>query len=214
MKALPPIPFRRYGLILADPPWHFETFSDAVSAKSPDAHYPCMSLDDIAALWWRLGLDRMAARDCVLALWITWPVLERALWLLRSWGFAYKTGGSWGKVTASGKPALGTGYIYRGAGEAWLIGTRGAPKVRSHGERNFILGDGGRPDVDLAAPVEWDALPDLIVAARREHSRKPPVMQDSLERLFDGPYLELFARSRRPGWEAWGNDIDKFAGAA
>jgi N6-adenosine-specific RNA methylase IME4 len=196
MSAPSHIPRLGYGVVLADPPWKFVTFTDAVSPKSPDAQYRCLSLDDIAAKWQLLDLDRAVGRDCVLALWFTWPVLDQARWLLSAWGFRYKTGGCWAKVTAEGKPALGTGYIYRGASEAWMIGTRGAPRVRSRSERNLIMEE------------------DLIVAARREHSRKPPVMQDSLERLFAGPYLELFARTKRPGWEAWGNQIEKFAGAA
>ena len=51
---------------------------------------------------------------------------------------------------------------------------------------------------------------ELIVSPRRKHSQKPDEQYERIERLVDGPYLELFARQRRPGWTAWGNEIDKF----
>lgn len=89
-------------------------------------------------------------------------------------------------MTSKGNPAFGTGYIYRSAAELWLLGVRGQPQERTRRTRN------------------------LIIAERREHSRKPDEMTAMLERQFVGPYLELFARERRAGWDAWGNQIDKF----
>ena len=47
-----------------------------------------------------------------------------------------------------------------------------------------------------------------MVSPRREHSRKPDEVRSGIERMLDGPYLELFARHRAPGWAAWGNEVD------
>ena len=113
-------------------------------------------------------------------------MLPDALALIAGWGFTYKTGGSWSKMTASGKMAFGTGYIFRSASEPLLIASRGSPKWLSKRERNA-----------------WH-LPI------REHSRKPDEVRDMLERCIPAPRLEMFARQECPGWTAWGNEVGKF----
>lgn len=176
---------RAYGVILADPPWRFENFSEAGEEKAPQAHYACMDADDIAAL----PVDRLAAVDCVLVMWATAPMLDVAFNVMAAWGFTFKTAGAWHKRTATGRhDAFGTGYIYRSAMEPWLVGTKGAPDIRVRDVRN------------------------LIVAPIREHSRKPDQMRHNIARQFHGPYAELFARERAPGWDAWGNQVGRFGG--
>ena len=178
----------RYGLILADPAWEFLTYSEKGLEKSAQAHYECHNVHDMARL---LPVHQLAADDCVLVMWATAPMINEALWLMRAWGFTYKTMGAWGKQSSTGrKIAFGPGYILRSAAEFYLIGTYGKPKVRSRSIRNLIL-----------APV-------------RGHSRKPDQLHQDLERLYDGPYVELFARQRRPGWDSWGNQVDKFGESA
>lgn len=179
-----------YGLILADPPWRFENWSAAGEAKNPVAHYDCMRVADMASL---LPVGALAAPDAVLAMWGIWSMLPEALALLRGWGFTYKTGGHWHKLSSKSdaddeqaKQAFGPGYHYRGASEFWLIGTIGSPAILNHSTRNAI-----------AAPV-------------REHSRKPDQMHRDLEQLYPGPRCELFAREPRPGWDVWGNEVGKF----
>ena len=159
-------------------------------AKNPVAHYRCETTDDIIGLAKEIGLDFLCAPDCALAMWATFPMLPDALRVMAAWGFAYKSGGAWGKTTKAGGPAFGTGYIYRSVAELWLLGTRGSPKVLSHSVRNLIL------------------------AERQEHSRKPGQMQDDLEKLYAGPYLELFARRPRVGWTTWGLEADAGASTA
>ncbi len=178
---------RAYGVILADPPWHFENFSAAGEEKNPVAHYACMDVDDIAAL----PVDKLAAPDSVLVMWATAPMLDVAFNVMAAWGFAFKTAGAWHKRTVTGNhDAFGTGYIYRSAFEPWLVGTKGSPEIRVRDVRN------------------------LLVEPVREHSRKPDRMRINIERQFHGPYAELFARERAPGWDAWGNQVGKFEGAA
>jgi N6-adenosine-specific RNA methylase IME4 len=175
-----------YGCIIADPPWHFALHSAKGEGKSPQAHYACMSLAEIAAL----PVGRLAAPDCALFLWATAPMILDALAVMAAWGFTYKTMAPWAKQSKGGTGwAFGTGFILRSAAEYYLVGTIGQPKVRSHSVRG------------------------LIVAPVREHSRKPEQLHADAEALYAGPYIELFARQRRPGWHAWGNQVERFSPA-
>ena len=175
-------PFR-YGAILADPPWYFRNYSAKGEGRNPVAHYPCMTLEAIQAL----PVAHLAAPDCALVMWATAPMLPQALETMAAWGFTFKSAGAWAKQSSTGAAwAFGTGYCYRSAAEFWLLGTMGRPSVQARNIRN------------------------LIVAPVREHSRKPDQMAHDIEKLFRGPYLELFARQRRPGWDCWGNDVEAF----
>src|ERR1039458_4371236 len=96
-----------YDLIMADPPWQYENWSAAGEHKNASAKYSCMSLDEIK----RLPVGDLAAPDCILMLWATNPLLDKAFDVMTAWGFAFKTAGHWVKKTASGKLAFGTGYV-------------------------------------------------------------------------------------------------------
>jgi N6-adenosine-specific RNA methylase IME4 len=176
-----PAPFIRLpagdaGVILADPPWSFATYSPKGWRKSAHAHYPCMDLADIQAL----PVAELAAPDCVLVLWTTQVHLLHALAVLEGCGFAFKTMGAWAKQSSTGRCwHFGTGYLLRSAAEFFLIGTRGSPQQLSRSSRNLLI-----------APV-------------RQHSRKPDAMYDLIEATWPGPYLELFARYPRAGWHQW-----------
>lgn len=188
MVRLPP---GQFGVILADPPWAYEMYSDKGYGKSPDVHYNCMPFAELVAL--RDQLLFVTAPNSVCFMWAVWPKLDEALELMKAWGFQYKTGGAWHKRSASWTPgtpdpksAFGTGYLFRSASEPFLVGTIGNPDILNRSTRN------------------------IIEAAVREHSRKPEEQYTMIERLFRGPYLELFARSGRPGWTSWGNETEKF----
>lgn len=186
----------KYGVILADPPWTFKTYSAAGTGRSAISHYDVMSIDDIKSM----NVESSAAADCVLFLWTTDPMLPIALEVIDSWGFIYKTVGFyWAKTLYSctddepllpGHFPIGTGYWTRANPEQCLLATRGHPK---------------RQNADVRK---------LIVSPRREHSRKPDEIYDRIERLCAGPYLEMFARSTRPGWDSLGNQTMLFDGAA
>lgn len=185
-----------YGVILADPPWTFETYSAKGKGRSAERHYACMTDLEIAAL----PIKELAADDCVLFLWTTAPKLEDALWVIQQWGFDFKTMGfTWIKRNRAGKDTHEDGTFWSGMGfwtrsnaEFCLLATRGAPKRRP-----------GATDVH-----------ELIVAPVREHSRKPDEARKRIGRLVAGPYLELFARSRAEEWDAWGAEVGKFDDAA
>ena len=171
-----------FSLIMADPPWSYDMYSGRGYAKSPEAHYATMGLNDIKAL----PVEILAAPDCLLWLWALGPQLPQALAVVEAWGFTFKTSGHWAKVGTTGKQHFGTGYILRNAGEPFIIATRGAPKTTK-------------------------AVRSVIMAPVREHSRKPEEAFTAAEKLMPNVQrLELFSRQRRPGWAAWGNEIDKF----
>jgi N6-adenosine-specific RNA methylase IME4 len=179
-----------YGVIYAGPPWTFATYSRKGKGRSPEAYYDCMSLDDIKAL----PVADWAADDSVLLLWTTDPLLPTAFDVIGAWGFKYKTVGFyWAKLNKSAPELIyddtsfftGLGFWTRANPELCLLATRGHPKRR-------------RADVRK-----------LIVSPRREHSRKPDEAYGRIEALCDGPYLEMFARSSRPGWDRWGAESDR-----
>jgi N6-adenosine-specific RNA methylase IME4 len=167
--------------VLADPPWTFKTYSAKGKAKSPERHYDCMALADICAL----PVAQVAAPSSVLFLWTTGPHLQQAFKVIDAWGFTYKSMGfTWAKLNTQSLGFFkGLGYWTRGNAEFCLLATRGKPKRRSGGVNS------------------------LIVTPRREHSRKPDEIYSRIEKLLEGPYLELFARHEQLGWDAWGNEI-------
>ena len=171
---------------MADPPWAYEMRAPSGYARAPQAHYDCMSIEEIAAL----PVAALAGDNCLLWLWAVSPMLPQALAVIAAWGFEYKTGGHWTKTAKNGKLAFGTGYILRNAGEPFLIATRGAPKTA----RN---------------------VRSVIIAPKREHSRKPDEAFAEAERLMpDARRIELFSRQPRAGWSVWGNEVGKFGGDA
>lgn len=185
MNIAPP-PFASYGAILCDPPWAFENYSSAGEAKSASQHYETMPTPDIIALREPLNLDWICAPDCILVMWSTWSMLARgdAHAVMAGWGFKCVSGGAWFKSTKHDKDSMGLGYIFRDSCEPFLVGTRGEPKRRVKNVRN-----GFRAKVS-------------------QHSAKPEYLHRALERMYPGPYLELFARGRRPGWISWGLEVD------
>ena len=186
----------RYGAIYADPPWAYQAWSGAaLPSRVADAHYRTMSIAEIAAL----PVREISAPDCALFLWVTWPTLLDGLKTITEWGFSYKTCAfNWTKANASqidmfrddATPDMLLGYWTRANTEACLLATKGKPK-RLHAD-----------------------VRQAIIEPRREHSRKPDCIRDRIERLVAGPYLEMFARQTRPGWDVWGNETGKFGEAA
>lgn len=142
----------------------------------------------------KLPVARIVATDAVLLLWSTWPQLAGAVQVVEAWGFTYVTGFPWLKTTKRrpftglfgedlGRPAWGTGSWVRGCSEPLLVAKRGSAK-----------------------PPERDWLG--LISQRFEHSRKPDSIYEYAE-SFPGPRVELFARRRRDGWDAFGNELSE-----
>jgi N6-adenosine-specific RNA methylase IME4 len=186
---------RSYGAIMVDPPWKFRTYTDQPSSRS--APYQTMTFEQIASL---PVMDLARPDGCHLFMWTTGPHLPMALSILKMWGFKYSgIAFTWIKLKRSVgvQPELfwtrqsfhtGLGYTTRKNAEFCLLARRGN-----------------------ARRVAKD-VPELIISPRREHSRKPDEAYARVERYTEGPYLDLFARSPRPGWQVWGNETEKFNG--
>ena len=183
MTALDP-----FGVVVADPPWQYRNYTDSAHGAAASA-YDTMDLAALSVI----PVPSWAAPDSVLALWGTWPKLDEAVALLRAWGFAYVTGIPWVKTSpASRSIYCGVGFWTQSASEILLFGTRGNPKTRDVSPvRGFLIGD----DRQFYAP------------RNRKHSRKPLDVHTWLEAKFPGPYLELFATKRHPGWTCWGRSL-------
>ncbi len=170
-----------YSIIYADPPWHYND-KKAIRHFGAETRYPSMKTEDICVL----PVPQIAAKDCVLFLWATNPMLlTDAPQVIDAWGFKYKTVAfCWIKQYKSWKTAWLTGQWTMGGMELCLLCTRGHPKRISK------------------------KVKQLIFAERTEHSKKPDVARSRILKLLgDLPRIELFARERVPGWDAWGNQV-------
>lgn len=168
-----------YTVIYADPPWPYDNPKNNDPAMGGYT-YPAMSLDQIE----RLPVGDLAAENCALFLWATYPKLPEVLAVIDAWGFTYTTVAfTWVKTTAGGDIYSGLGHWTNGNAELCLFAKRGRP-------------------VRYARNVK-----QIIMAPPGPHSAKPPETRRRIERLM-GPVhrVELFARETIPGWSAWGNE--------
>ena len=174
----------KYNVIYADPPWSFKTYSDKGKDRSPEKHYSVMSFKDIC----NMPVGNIARDNSVLLMWAIDPLLDKAFEVIKAWGFTYKTVAfTWAKLNKTNPSFFtGLGYWTRGNPEMCLLATKGKPQRLSK------------------------SVPQLVVDKRREHSRKPDIMYQHIENLLEGPYIELFARQKRSGWDSWGNEVNKW----
>ena len=138
-------------------------------------HYPTMTLEEICLL----PVAEIATPDSVLFLWTTSPKLAESMQVIEAWGYTYKTCMVWDKER------MGMGYYARQQHELLLIATRGS----------------------LPVPEPQNRPPSVLRVRRdNEHSAKPVEFYELIERMYpELPKIELFARQRRDGWVAWGN---------
>ena len=173
---------KKYKVLYADPPWAYKVWSKKGAGRSAESHYPTMPIEAIKAL----PVGELADRDCTLFLWITLPMLREAWGVMDAWGFAFKTVAFvWIKqCPKSDSLFTGMGYWTRANAELCLLATRGRPKRQAKNVHQVIL-----------SHVE-------------RHSQKPEEARRRIEALMgDVPRIELFARQKVPGWDAWGNEI-------
>jgi len=178
---------RRFGTILADPPWRFTNRTGKVA---PEHHrlsrYGTMDLEEIK----NLPVSDVSADPAHLYLWVPNALLKEGLDVMDAWGFTYKTNLIWHKVRKDGgSDGRGVGFYFRNVTEIILFGTRG---------KNARTLPPGRSQVNLLA------------TRKREHSRKPDELYEIIEACSSGPRLEIFARGGRAGWHAWGNQAEVY----
>lgn len=177
--SLPP---GKYAIVLADPPWRYD-FNATEAARAIENQYPTLSQQEIVGLTDAAGrsVTDLAQDDAVLYLWATNPKLTEAIEVLEAWGFRYVTNLAWVK------DRIGMGYWARQRHELVLIGVRG----------------------EFSPPAEHLRPDSVIEAPRTTHSAKPPALHELIEAAWpDLPKVELFARSGRPGWAVFGNQVE------
>lgn len=178
---------RRFGTILADPPWRFQNRTGKMAPEHRRlSRYGTMSLEEICSL----PVASAAAEAAHLYLWVPNALLPEGLEVMRRWGFHYKSNLVWHKIRKDGgSDGRGVGFYFRNVTELLLFGVRG---------KNARTLQPGRTQVNLLA------------TRKREHSRKPDEFYDLIEACSRGPYLEMFARGTQPGWSSWGNQAEEY----
>jgi N6-adenosine-specific RNA methylase IME4 len=124
-----------------------------------------------------LSVAKLAAQEAHLWLWVTNGTLFAGRAVMEAWGFSYRSCLTWIK------PRYGLGQYLRNQTEHLLLGVRGRAPVRFRGQGTWLY-----------APLQ-------------DHSHKPEEQYAVIERCSPAPYLELFARRARPGWQVWGNEV-------
>ena len=174
---------KKYKIIYADPPWQYRVYSQKGQGRSVENHYHTMNIKDIMAL----PVDKIADKDCILFLWITFPCLKEGIEVMERWGFKYKTCGfNWVKRNKKKNTYfMGLGFWTRSNSEVCLIGTKGQPKRVSK------------------------SVPQICDERIMEHSRKPAEIRERIVELCgELPRVELFARDKVKGWDSLGDEID------
>lgn len=173
---------QRYSTILADPPWQFQNRTGKMAPEHRRLlRYPTMELNEIM----ELPVSKLAAARSHLYLWVPNALLQEGLKVMAAWGFTYKTNIVWSKIRKDGGPdGRGVGFYFRNVTEILLFGLRGSMRTLQPGRTQV----------------------NMIATRKREHSRKPDEVYNLIEQCSPGPYVELFARFRREGWDQWGNE--------
>lgn len=174
---------KKYKIIYADPPWQYRVYSKKGQGRSAENHYHTMNIKDIMAL----PVDKIADKDCILFLWITFPCLKEGIEVMERWGFKYKTCGfNWVKRNKKKNTYfMGLGFWTRSNSEVCLIGTKGQPKRVSK------------------------SVSQICDARIMEYSRKPAEIRERIVELCgELPRIELFARDKVKGWDSLGDEID------
>ena len=176
-----PFPNKKYNIIYADPAWAYNDKS--LNRGGALRHYQTMSNKEIQ----NLQVQKIAAENCILFIWATFPKIQEALDVIEHWGFEYKTMGfTWIKKNKKSINTnfWGMGRWTRSNAEICLLATKGKPKRLNAGVHSVI-----------ETPIQ-------------RHSKKPDIVRDKIIQLVgDLPRIELFARETADGWDSWGNEI-------
>ena len=177
---------RRFGALLADPPWQFINRTGKVAPEHRRlSRYQTLTTREIC----EIPVAVAAGERSHLYLWVPNALLPDGLEVMRAWGFTYKGNIVWHKIRKDGGPdGRGVGFYFRNTTELILFGVRGSLRTLTPGRRQV----------------------NIIKSMKQEHSRKPEHLYAIIEACSPGPYLELFARGTRAGWHAWGNQADRY----
>lgn len=164
------------------PPWRFTNRTGKVAPEH--RRLDRYSTLDVAAIC-SIPVSDVIARDSHLYLWVPNALLPEGLRVMEAWGYRYVSNVIWAKRRKDGGPdGRGVGFYFRNVTEIILFGVRGSMRTLPHARSQV----------------------NMIETRKREHSRKPDEQYSLIEACSPGPYLELFARHRRPGWTVWGDE--------
>ncbi len=170
---------KKFNIIYADPAWSYWEGGE----KNQSLHYQTMGIEEIK----NLPVSNISDDNCILFLWVTFPILKEAFDVIQSWGFKYSTCGFvWVKKNKNADSYFfGNGAWTRANSELCLIATKGS-----------IM----RMDASIS-----QVLDDRIM----EHSQKPQRVRQLITKLVgELPRIELFSRNENTdGWFNWGNKI-------
>ena len=177
---------RRFGTILADPPWQFQNRTGKVAPEHRRlSRYGTLTLDEIKSL----PVGEIMAPVSHVYLWVPNAMLPEGLAVLAAWGFTYKSNIVWHKIRKDGGPdGRGVGFYFRNVTELILFGTKGK-------------------NARTLAPCRRQV--NYLATRKREHSRKPDEQYEIIEACSPPPYVELFARGKREGWAVWGQQANE-----
>lgn len=180
-------PEKKYNIIYADPPWEYQQKGGPRGKRGvATAHYETMTTEEICAL----PVKNIQGGEAVCFMWATFPNIEEALHVMKAWGFEYRTAAFvWvKKYRKSGSNFWGMGSYTRANAEVCLLGV--TPKTKA------------------GVVVKRHDVHQIVEAPFERHSRKPAEVRERIVRLMgDLPRIELFARDRVQGWDAWGNEV-------
>ena len=176
-----------FSVVYADPPWTY--YGDPNKDQACGKHYACMTDADLEALPVR---DICAAR-AVVFLWATCPRLDAGIRLLQAWGLHYR----------------GVPFVWvKTRKDGGIIGGQGIRPTLTKPTVEMVLA-GCTTAKGRTLPILDEGMPQVVLAPRGRHSAKPAEVRDRIVRLMgDVPRVELFARERVQGWEAWGNEVE------
>ena len=178
---------KRFGTILADPPWRFQNRTGKMAPEHRRlSRYETLDIEQIC----EIPVHEVAAETAHLYLWVPNALLPDGLRVMKAWGFNYKSNLIWHKIRKDGgSDGRGVGFYFRNVTEMLLFGVRG---------KSARTLKPGRTQVNL------------LGTRKREHSRKPDEFYDLIEGCSGGPFLEMFARGSRPKWSAWGDQSAEY----
>lgn len=180
------VPTKGYKSILADPPWRFTNRTGKVAPEHKRLNrYETLSLEEIM----EMPVSLVAGESSHLYLWVPNALLPEGLEVMKAWGYQYKSNLIWHKIRKDGGPdGRGVGFYFRNTTEMILFGTRGRMRTLQPGRSQV----------------------NIIRSQKQEHSRKPDALYEIIEKCSPGPYLEIFARGKRNGWDVFGNQAEDY----
>jgi N6-adenosine-specific RNA methylase IME4 len=180
---------QKYNIIYADCPWDYKRKGGPKHIGMASQVYPTLKDQDI----YDLNINELAAEDCFLFSWSTWPKLKEGITAIEKWGFRYVTASFvWIKTNKKSTDTLfwGSGHYTRANTEVCLLGVKGKPKVMNHGVHQVFH-----------EFFNDEYLPETVVVSNVRHSRKPAEVRNRIEKLCgDIPRIELFATQNIEGW--------------